>query len=106
MDLSLKLGILNIVLFILFILLLSFIIYIYYKVIIKKDDYLSDATSPIKNLILSINDIKKISNDINNTKPYLLTPSSVTFDKDVEFKGKLKLGDNGKYFLTTDIIII
>ena len=79
--------------------LISAVIFILYTVIIKKDDYLNPAISPINNIITSINEIK---NKPIDDKPYLLTPSSVTFNKDVEFKGKLKLGENGKYFLTMD----
>jgi hypothetical protein len=72
------------------------VMFILYTVIIKKENYLKPTISPINNIITSM------QNKQNEDNHYLLTPSTVMFNKDVEFKGKLKIGENGKYVLMMD----
>jgi len=91
------LGIINT--FLIF-LLIGAIVFISYKVIIKKNDYLSPATSPITNIMTMVNEIK---NAPKEEKPYSVSSSGIKFDKDVEINGKIKIGENGKYTLTTDV---
>ena len=91
------LGIFNTFLILLLIIAISLISY---KVILKKNDYLSPAMAPMSNIITMVNEIKNAQED---DKPYSVSETSIKFDKDVELNGKLKIGENGKYTLMMDV---
>lgn len=70
-------------------------LYIFNMIVLKKDNYLSPITSPMSNILLSID-------KMNNNMPFLTTPSSIILDKELELNNGLKIGEKGKYTLVVD----